>query len=90
MSEDTEAGTTEQPQEGVRFETLLDRIEEIVSALESGRLSLEESLELFEEGMALVKRADEVLRNAEAKVEILLSGPGGDTTEPFEVPGEEP
>ncbi len=54
------------------FETSLVTLEQIVGQLESGELSLERSLELFEEGVALARRCQSQLQDAERKVELLL------------------
>lgn len=57
------------------YEALMARLEEVVDRLESGRLSLEESLAAFEEGVGLVRAGEARLDEAEKKVEILLAGP---------------
>ncbi len=54
------------------FEQSMERIEKIVTDLESGELSLEESLEVFEEGVGLVKSCRGYLESARQRVEILL------------------
>lgn len=53
------------------FETMMERLEQLVGTLESGNLSLEESIHSFEEGMALVKRCTEVLDQAEQRIQKL-------------------
>jgi exodeoxyribonuclease VII small subunit len=69
------------------LEQRLARIEEITALLESDRLELEQALALFEEGVAHLREADRVLREAELRIERLIAGPGGSTfVEP--VPGE--
>jgi exodeoxyribonuclease VII small subunit len=50
------------------FETLYKRLEETVTRLEQGNLSLEESLSLYVEGTALAKRCQELLQDAELRV----------------------
>jgi exodeoxyribonuclease VII small subunit len=50
------------------FETLYKRLEETVSRLEEGGLTLDQSIELYEEGMKLAKRCQELLRDADLKV----------------------
>lgn len=55
------------------FEQSLARLGEIVDRLEDGELPLDESLRLFEEGMALVKTSQETLTLAEKRVEELIS-----------------
>lgn len=50
------------------FEALYRRLEETVSRLEGGDLTLEESLALYEEGMKLARRCQEILQQAELRV----------------------
>jgi len=67
-----------------KFEAALSRLEEIVAELESGELSLEQSLKLFEEGVKLARICNTRLEEAERKVEILLKDKGGKmTSKPF-------
>jgi len=54
------------------FESSLASLERIVANLESGDLPLERALELFEEGVALARRCQSQLGDAERKVEMLL------------------
>ena len=59
------------------FETDLSRLEEIVERLESGDCSLDDSLKLYEEGVALVRRCSDRLNKAEMSVKKLqLSADG--------------
>ena len=58
--------SAKQPDEG--FESLYGRLEETVARLENGDLTLEESLALYEDGMKLAKRCQELLQQAELKV----------------------
>jgi exodeoxyribonuclease VII small subunit len=68
-----------------RFEDALEKLEKIVSKLEGGEISLEESLKLFEEGIRLSRFCSQKLEEAEKKVEILLRDKEGQwKTEPFE------
>ncbi|TMC00576.1 MAG: exodeoxyribonuclease VII small subunit [Chloroflexi bacterium] len=50
------------------FEALYQRLEETVARLEQGDLTLEESLALYEEGMKLAKRCQEILQQAEMRI----------------------
>ena len=50
------------------FEALYKRLEDTVSKLEQGNLSLEESLSLYEEGTKLAQRCQEMLQDAELRV----------------------
>lgn len=67
------------------FEQSLERLDEIVSALERGDATLDESLSLFEEGTSLIKKCGEMLDKAEQKVVMLKKGSDG---EPIELPFE--
>lgn len=60
------------PERKLDFEEALARLEEVVKELEDGGLSLEKSLELFEEGVKLVKFCKTELDQAERKIEIVL------------------
>lgn len=59
------------------FEASLEELETIVRRMENGDLSLDESLDLFERGVALARRCRERLDNAERRVEMLVKGAGG-------------
>ena len=65
------------------IEQALARLEEIVKGLENGSLPLDKSIELFEEGNALVKLCTEKLDTAEQKVRILTETATGVTEEDF-------
>lgn len=54
------------------FKTSMNRLNEIVTALEKNELELEEAITLFEEGLQLVNSCDGQLKNFEHKVESLL------------------
>jgi len=66
------------------FEGALERLEAIVERLESGELPLEQALAAFEEGVALSRRCAGELEAAERRIELLVAGPDGESTEPFE------
>jgi exodeoxyribonuclease VII small subunit len=66
------------------FESSLASLERIVANLESGELPLERALELFEEGVALARRCQTQLGDAERKVEMLLRERGEIKVVPFE------
>ena len=59
------------------FEEKMQRIEEIVNALERGDAALEDSLALFEEGTKLIKECGAELANAEQTVVRLMKGADG-------------
>ena len=56
------------------FETQLEALEKIVHQLETGELTLEESLSQFEKGVVLTKKCQTILNTAEQKVSILTKG----------------
>ncbi len=58
------------------FEEQLAELEEIVRRLEQGRVSLDESLSLFERGVKLTKSCQKILDTAEKRVKILVSEDG--------------
>lgn len=60
----------------ISFEDALERLEEIVDLLESGENPLEKSLELFEEGVGLVKLCNKKLEGIENSVKILVNNNG--------------
>jgi exodeoxyribonuclease VII small subunit len=66
------------------FEGSLKRLEEIVAQLEGDKLALEQSLEIFEEGVKLVRFCAGRLDEAERRIEILLADKEGQLrAEPF-------
>ncbi len=60
-----------QADDGQPFEASLTQLDEIVAALEDGRLPLDDALALFERGVGLARRCQEQLDNAELRVERL-------------------
>lgn len=66
---------------GKSFEESVGRLEEIVRMLENGTASLDESLKLYEEGIALVRTCNSQLDSAEKKIRILTQGPDGGVEE---------
>ncbi|MHB1458350.1 MAG: exodeoxyribonuclease VII small subunit [Armatimonadota bacterium] len=68
------------------FEQQIERLEEIVCALDNSDLPLEDSLKLFEEGVSLTRKCSALLTEAQGKLEILTSAQGGALkTEGFEI-----
>ena len=57
----------------IKFEEALSRLEEIVRILEDGNTSLNDSMKLYEEGVALVREANELLSKAKQKL-IIVNG----------------
>ena len=69
------------------FEKALAELEQIVQKLERGDVVLEESVTIYERGEALKRRCEELLRQAEARVEKITLDAGGKPvgTEPLDV-----
>jgi exodeoxyribonuclease VII small subunit len=65
------------------FDQILTRLREVVTRLESGDLTLEQSLQIYEEGVQLARRGQHLLATAERRVEILVSASGGIEVAPF-------
>ena len=55
------------------FEENLKKLEDIVSKLEKGECALEESIKMFEEGMALTKSLQKTLDEAEGKLKVVVN-----------------
>ncbi len=69
------------------FERAIEELELIVKRLEEGKVPLEESVAIYERGEALKRRCENLLRQAEARVEkITLNAAGKPTgSEPLDV-----
>ena len=59
------------------FEQALRQLEEIVQRLEKGQVDLEDSISIYERGTALKAHCEAKLRDAEARIEKIVIGPGG-------------
>lgn len=59
------------------FESALENLEQVVEQLETGELSLEDSLAAFERGVGLVKHCNQKLNEVEKKIEILVKDKEG-------------
>lgn len=71
------------------FESSLEELERIVRQLEQGELTLEKSLELFEEGVKLSRDCQERLNQAERRIEILVrDNQGRASVRPFDPESE--
>ena len=71
---------TKKKQASFDFEKALEELEEIVSSMEDGNLSLEDSLQAFEKGIKLTRECQAALKKAEQKVQVLINE-NGDTEE---------
>ena len=70
----------------VTFEEAMRALDEAVSKLESGSLTLDESLATFEEAVKLIKVCNEKINSAEQKVKMLIQNADGSVTDvPFDV-----
>ena len=69
------------------FEEALEELERLVSSMEEGELSLEDSMTAFEKGIKLTRECQTALQKAEQKVQILLNESG--ETPAFEVKDED-
>ena len=66
------------------LETSIAEINTLITQMEQGELSLEQSLERFERGIHLIKHCQKVLQDAESKVQILIQNNGQDDLQPYE------
>ena len=82
MAENTQADVKK-----LSFERALEEIETIVKRLEDGKVPLEESVIIYERGEALKRRCEELLRQAEARVDKITTDANGRATgtEPLDV-----
>lgn len=71
------------------FEQALEKLEAIVAQIESGDVSLEESIEKYAEGIELVKRCRGILDAAERKIQLLAKGKGEGLADDGELPEPE-
>ncbi len=74
----------ENTDEKISFEDALSQLETLVESMEQGDLSLEQSLESYERGVALSRLCESALKAAEQKVEILTSSNPDADPEPFD------
>ena len=84
------AQTSERPETAAgaapeTYDGLVTRLERVVGELESGQLTLEQSVERFAEGVRLARDASRKLDEAERKIELLVrSADGEDEAVPFD------
>ena len=71
------------------FEESLAELESLVERMESGEMSLEESLKAFEQGIKYTRDCQNALSKAEQKVQLLLQKNGQVETKPFDSPSLE-
>ena len=63
--------------EAESFEALFAQLETIAGQLEAGSLSLEESISLYERGMTIAARCQQLLSDVEQRIEVLRQGANG-------------
>ena len=82
MAENTQADVKK-----LSFERAIEELESIVTRLEGGKVPLEESVAIYERGEALKRRCEELLRQAEARVDRITTDASGQAngTEPLDV-----
>ncbi|KAF1009652.1 MAG: Exodeoxyribonuclease 7 small subunit [Luteibacter sp.] len=66
------------------FEHSLDELEQLVTRMEGGDLSLDESLKSFERGIGLYRQCQTALEQAELRVRLLLDPASPDSATPFD------
>ncbi|USG63636.1 exodeoxyribonuclease VII small subunit [Brevibacillus ruminantium] len=79
---------TEQENHDIQFEEAMKRLEEVVHKLEEGEISLEESIQLYQEGVTLSRICGQKLDAIEAKITQLIDEDGQFKQKPFRVEGE--
>jgi exodeoxyribonuclease VII small subunit len=87
MWENNMAENTQPEVKTLSFERALEELETIVKRLEDGKVPLEESVAIYERGEALKRRCEELLRQAEARVDKITTDANGQVTgtEPLDV-----
>ena len=68
-------------QKNASFESNMQRLEQIVRAMERGDVPLEESLKLFQEGTDLVRSCNQLLDHAQLQVKKIMTAPDGSPVE---------
>ena len=79
----TQSDASDKTAQDIDFEQALSDLESLVSSMEDGELSLEESLAAFEKGIKLTRDCQQALKLAEQKVKVLI-GDDGETAD-FEI-----
>lgn len=70
------------------FEELMVELEDITNKLESDKLTLDESVKLFEQGMKVSKECNQKLETAEKKITVLLNADSDNMVEENFIPEE--
>lgn len=78
MTAASDPQATAAPDDGTNdFETLFRRLEAVTQALEDGNLTLDESVALYEEGVRLARACQQLLLDAEQRIDVLDTDDGG-------------
>ena len=82
----TKKPTSGQTSDQLSFEDAVTRLEEIVHALEEGKIGLNEAMEQYEEGVKLLRQSYDLLQRAERRIELLsgVDADGNPVTQPFD------
>ena len=71
------------------FEQSLEELEQLVEKMETGEMSLEQSLSAYERGVGLYRQCQQALEQAELRVRLLSDPAQPDTAVPFDPPGHD-
>ncbi len=71
------------------FEQSLEELEQLVEKMETGDLSLEQSLSAYERGVGLYRQCQQALEQAELRVRLLSDPARPETAEPFAPPSHD-
>ena len=71
---ETEAASENNASAPMRYEARLDELEKVVASLESGELELEDSIQAYRRGVALLRECEQQLDVAQRKTEVLEDG----------------
>lgn len=75
-------------QPAFEFEQALQQLEALVQQMEGGHLTLEQSLQAFEQGVGLTRQCQQALTQAEQRVNVLLEQHGQSIVQPFQSSGD--
>lgn len=68
-------------EKNLTFEEAIQNLEDIVNELEAGKLTLDESVKKFEQGIKLSKYCNEILESAEKQITVLIENSNGEMEE---------
>ncbi len=71
------------------FETAIERLEEITDLMEGGETSLEESIDLYTEGLDIARFCDQKLSETEKKIKIIQEKDGLLVEDEMDAPEDE-